>query len=959
MIELPAFRVGVEAAERELRHHYGLVGQVAELGSQQDANFRVDCSSGEQYVLKFANPITTEIELLAQHEAMWLVAARTGVHVPTVVPGLSGAEVHRGDVDGQPSAVRLLTFLPGEPWMDSRYVAPPVAAALGATAGRVSVALQDFEHPGTDRDSQWDLTAATAVVEALAHHVRDAGRRARVLTAAAEADAHLGPVASRLLTQVIHGDITDNNVVFGRGADGRPVPQGVIDFGDLMTSWRVAELAVLCTSLLHHHGASPATVLPAVRAFHEVCPLSEDEAAALWPLIVLRGATLVVSGHEQVDLNPANSYALEGLEREEQMFDVSRSVPIEVGQAAVLDVTGHVSARRLPTAGQALVPAVATDTVVVDLSVANDALHPGRWEHPGIERDTMRHALDHGRSAAMTRWGEPRLTRAVVDRTEGSETVALGIEVYTGRVHDVVAPWAGNLRQVGADTLVLESDGASLVLADLTPARTGEVAAGDLVGTTIVDVPLWVQHAFSTNLPPRFVSPVLGTAWLQLCPDPTELVVGPTRRTSPTESGLLRRRGQAFAGVQEHYFADPPQIEVGWRHHLIDVSGQSYIDMLNNVTLLGHGHPRLADAVAGQWRRLNTNSRFHYASVVELSERLTALLPAELDTVFLVNSGSEANDLALRLAWAATGRRDTVTVDEAYHGWTDATDAVSTSEADNPGARGNRPAWVHPVRSPNVFRGPHRADSGRYADEAVADVEALAAAGRPPAAFICEPVYGNAGGLALPDDYLARMYAAIRGFGGICIADEVQVGYGRLGDWFWGFEQQGVVPDMVTVAKGMGNGHPLGAVITSRSVAEAYRSQGYFFSSAGGSPVSSTVGLTVLDVLEDERLQENARVVGEHLKRRLDELAGRHLLIGATHGFGLYLGVELVRDRSTLEPAPQETLAICERLRELGVIVQPTSDRQNVLKIKPPLCLTRDSADRFVDALDEALTHGW
>jgi 4-aminobutyrate aminotransferase-like enzyme len=844
--------------------------------------------------------------------------------------------------------------------MDSRYVAPAVAAALGATAGRVSAALRDFVHPGTDRDSQWDLTHAGAVVDALAHHVRDGGRRAHVLTAAAEADAHLGPVASRLRTQVIHGDITDNNVVFARGADGRGVPQGVIDFGDLMTSWRVAELAVLCTSLLHHHGASPATVLPAVRAFHEECPLSEDEAAALWPLIVLRGATLVVSGHEQMALNPANSYALEGLAREELMLDVSRSLPIEVGQAAVMDVTGYGGARRLPTTGgSVIIPEVAADIVAVDLSVVNDALHPGRWEQDGIERDTIRHAVDEGRSAVVTRWGEARLTRAVVDRTEDSATVALGIEVHTAGMEDVLAPWAGTLRQVGADTLVLQGDGASLVLGGLTPVRTGDVAAGELVGTTVAEVPLWVQHAFSAQLPPRFVSPVLGAAWLALCPDPTELVIGHPRQPSPSEAALLQRRAEAYAAVQEHYFVDPPQIEVGWRHHLVDVSGQSYVDMINNVTLLGHGHPRLADAVADQWRRLNTNSRFHYTSVVELSERLVALLPDELDTVFLVNSGSEANDLALRLAWAATGRRDVVTVDEAYHGWTDATDAVSTSEADNPGARASRPPWVHPVRSPNVFRGPHRADPGRYAHEAVAEVQALVEAGRAPAAFICEPVYGNAGGLPLPDDYLPSVYGAVRRCGGLCIADEVQVGYGRLGDWFWGFEQQGVVPDIVTVAKGMGNGHPLGAVITSRAVADAYRSQGYFFSSAGGSPVSSTVGLTVLDVLEDERLQENARVIGEHLRRRLGELADRHRLIGAIHGFGLYLGVELVRDRSTLEPAPEETLAICERLRELGVIVQPTSDRQNVLKIKPPMCLTRASADRFVDALDETLTHGW
>jgi len=199
--------------------------------------------------------------------------------------------------------------------------------------------------------------------------------------------------------------------------------------------------------------------------------------------------------------------------------------------------------------------------------------------------------------------------------------------------------------------------------------------------------------------------------------------------------------------------------------------------------------------------------------------------------------------------------------------------------------------------------------------------------------------------MALPDGYLAGVYEAVREAGGLCVADEVQVGFGRLGEYFWGFEQQGVVPDVVTVAKAMGNGHPLGAVITRRDIAEHYRSEGYFFSSAGGSPVSSVVGLTVMDILRDEKLQENARTVGAHLRSRLLELADRHPLIGAVHGTGLYVGVELVRDREERTPAPEETAAICERMRELGVIVQPTSDRMCVLKIKPPLCLTRESAD--------------
>jgi 4-aminobutyrate aminotransferase-like enzyme len=331
-----------------------------------------------------------------------------------------------------------------------------------------------------------------------------------------------------------------------------------------------------------------------------------------------------------------------------------------------------------------------------------------------------------------------------------------------------------------------------------------------------------------------------------------------------------------------------------------------------------------------------------------------------LDTVFLVNSGSEADDLALRLAMATTGRQDIVAVAEAYHGWTYLTDAISTSIADNPNALSTRPSWVHTVPSPNAFRGEHRGvEASKYAPEAVAIIERLAAQGHPPAAFIAEPFYGNAGGLALPDGYLRAVYAAVRAAGGLAIADEVQVGYGRTGRWFWAFEQQDVIPDIVCVAKAMGNGQPLGAVITTREIAESYRTQGYFFSSAGGSPVSCVVGLTVLDVIEGERLQENALTVGDHLKARILELGTRHPLIGTVHGSGLYMGVELVRDRTTLEPAATETAAICERMRELGVIVQPTGDRSNVLKMKPPMCLTRESADFFVTMLDRVLSTGF
>jgi len=288
-------------------------------------------------------------------------------------------------------------------------------------------------------------------------------------------------------------------------------------------------------------------------------------------------------------------------------------------------------------------------------------------------------------------------------------------------------------------------------------------------------------------------------------------------------------------------------------------------------------------------------------------------------------------------------------------------DAVTTSLYDNPNALDSRPDWVHCASAPNSFRGRFRgADSGAdYAAELRELVERIASEGRPPAAFICEPVFGNAGGVLLPDGYLQGAYDAVRSVGGLCIADEVQVGYGRLGHHWWAFDMHGVRPDIITIAKAMGNGHPLGAVITTKPIADGFADQGSFFSSAGGSPVSCVSGMTVLDVIRDEGLQRNAAVIGDRLIEKCTVLMDRYPIVGAVHGLGLYLGVELVRDRETLEPATEECYAICDRMRELGLVVQPTGERANVLKMKPPMCLTQASADFYVDMLERVLSEGW
>ena len=953
-VALAAPEFAAAEAEKLVRERYGIAGTATELGSQQDANFRIEATTGT-FVLKVSNPAFTADDLDAQDRAAAHVARSAQLLAPTAVAGLDGNTIQPVKAGGLSTVARLVTYLEGDSLSVSGYLAPPVVAALGDLAGRTSRALATYDGPLPPRELQWDLRNARDVVSRLARFVSvPAGADAARDAARAAAEA-LAPLADRLPVQPVHGDLTADNVIAVDGEDGRRHPVGVIDFGDLMRSWGIAELAVTCSSLLPYAGEDLPAILPAIRAFHEVRPIADDELAALWPLVVLRAAALMVSGRHQAAIDAANRYAAENLDLEWQIFEAATAVPIEVGTRLV------ASAVRPPAA-----PAVATGRAliadrtrsVLDLSTTSPALHGGRFLGDDAEADLAAAALRDA-AVAYVPYRQARLTRTRLNAPEAPETVGLGVELFVAEPLEIRAPWAGTVA-VHGDTVALHGDGQILWLTgSLRDTIAGAVQAGELLGR-LLPTSMRVQVGRLGDRPPFFVPASMAGAWAAVCPDPTPLVDPAAPAGGSPADTLLARRGASFAPVQEHYFTEPPRIERGWRQHLFDVAGRSYLDMLNNVSILGHGHPRLADAIENQWRLFNTNSRFHYGAVVEFTERLAALLPTPLDTVFLVNSGTEADDLALRLAWANTGRRDVLAVREAYHGWSDATDAVSTSVADNPGALDTRPPWVHTLAAPNAFRGRYRgAEARRYAEDAALRVRDMVSEGRPPAAFLCEPFYGNAGGMALPDGYLAAIYPAVRAAGGLCIADEVQVGYGRLGEYFWGFEQQGVVPDVVTVAKAMGNGHPLGAVITTKEIAAGYRSQGYFFSSAGGSPVSCVAGLTVLDVLRDEGLQENARVVGAHLEQRLRELAGRHPIIGAVHGMGLYLGVELVRDRETLEPAPAETAAICERLRELGVIMQPTSDRMCVLKIKPPLGIGIADADFFADALDRVLTDGW
>jgi 4-aminobutyrate aminotransferase-like enzyme len=392
---------------------------------------------------------------------------------------------------------------------------------------------------------------------------------------------------------------------------------------------------------------------------------------------------------------------------------------------------------------------------------------------------------------------------------------------------------------------------------------------------------------------------------------------------------------------------------------LYDETGRAYLDGVNNVAHVGHCHPRVVAAGRRQMAVLNTNTRYLHEDVLRYARRLTATLPPPLSVCFFVCSGSEANELALRLARARTGGTDLLVLDGAYHGNTQALIDASPYKFDGPGGAG-APSHVHVLPTPNDYRGLYRRNDASRAERFAEHVGVASAdcleRGRRPAAFLCEAVLSAAGQIELPSGYLEAAYRHARAAGALCIADEVQVGFGRVGTHFWGFETQGVVPDIVTMGKPIGNGHPLAAVVTTPEIAASFANGMEYFNTFGGNPVSAAIGLAVLDVLRDEDLPSRALRIGSRLKAGLAGLAAEHPVVGDVRGRGLFLGVELVRDRGTLEPAADEAAYVVERMKERGVLTSTEGPLHNVVKLKPPLVFSEQDADRLVGTLHEVLS---
>ena len=419
-----------------------------------------------------------------------------------------------------------------------------------------------------------------------------------------------------------------------------------------------------------------------------------------------------------------------------------------------------------------------------------------------------------------------------------------------------------------------------------------------------------------------------------------------------TPNLALVQRRQDHLGASVLFYHNPVHIVCGEGPYLYDADGRRYLDCYNNVASVGHCHPHVVRALTDQARLLNTHTRYLHENVIEYAEMLANRMPGDLDICMFVCTGTEANELAMRIARAVSGNNGAIVMKGSYHGNSTLIHELSTAAWPADGL----PQHVVAVEPPNTYRGPHQGnDAGqRYADLVDDAIRELNARGEKTAAFLCDTIFDTQGTLQPPQDYFPKVYARVRKAGALCIADEVQAGLARTGR-MWGFEHYDVIPDIVTLGKPMGDGHPVGAVVTTPEIASAFTRSNFYFNTFGGNPVSAAVGKAVLEVVDDEQLVDHVADVGTYLRGRLLSLAERHPNIGDVRGLGLFVGIELVEDRKTKAPAVEIARQLPDRLKEEGILIGVTGRLGNVLKIRPPLVFSQEHADQLIDALDRVL----
>lgn len=995
-------KISNQQAEDILFKLFHITGDATELPGELDFNFRIKVANEAGHILKISRPNENEDYLDFQQQLLRYVEANgRNLTAPKVISDVNGNTISKITDDfGKERNVRLLSWISGRVWSTVNPQLDNLRFSLGEQCGLLTQALQGFDHAEAHRTFEWDVAQSLWTKT----HVNLFNNEEKsVVEYFQNLFENSQDTYSKLRKAVVHNDANDNNIIVSSDLIN-PKVQSLIDYGDAIYTQIINDVAVACAYAIMNHNDALEAALPIVKGYHSKFELLEEELAHLYNAIAMRLVISVTKSAINKIAEPDNIYLLISEKPAWEVLEKWRNISSDFAHFSFRNACGfeaHPDSQLFKEWAEKqrfkltdLFPTIQKQEIRhLDISASS------KWighQEDFNDLDLFQFKIDqlqkkHPNTIFAGGYLEPRAlyTSDAYDKIgnsgKESRTIHLGVDFWLPSGTAVNALFDGEVVIAVNDAgdkeygglIILKHQTDDFEFYTLYGHLSAESATKNIVGKKIKNGEqigqlgiskengYWAPHLHFqimlslldyTNDFPGVAYYNQIDVWQSICPNPNLLFKSEAlQKTDGTSNAeLINYRKQHLGKSLSLQYNEPIKMVRGAGQYLMDQYGRKYLDTVNNVAHVGHENYAVVKAGQEQMALINTNSRYLHDNINALAEELIETLPLELSVLHFVNSGSEANELAIRMVKAATGERDIIASEVGYHGNSNMCIDISSYKFDGNGGSG-APEHTHIFPLPDAFRGKYRGEdcAEKYAEEVQKQIDVIHKKGCGVGAFIIEPIISCGGQIELPKGFLAKAYASVRVAGGICISDEVQTGCGRMGKTFWGFQLHDVVPDIVTIGKPLGNGHPIAAVACTREVADKFANGMEYFNTFGGNPVSCAIGAEVIRTVKRENLQENALKVGTFLKDELRKLAQEFSIIGDVRGQGLFLGIELVD--ADMNPLAEQTDYLADRMKDHGILMSTDGPDHNVLKIKPPIIFTKANAEELLFYLRKIL----
>ena len=984
-----------------LNSSYGISGKIMRLDGEIDFNYKITDKKNHSYLLKISRPKFNPDYIDYQLKILEHLSKQDEIKTSTVLPTLDHKKSFVvKDKFGEDRSIILCNWIDGRLWSKVNPKTKTLREDLGSKNSLITRSLLKFKHSFSKRKIDWDIANSLWVEEYIPMFKNEEKEIAEEFIKSFK--ERLDDF-NKLKKSIIHNDINDNNIIVSNNLKN-PKVESIIDFGDSVFSQTINDLAITCAYAIMDLNDPLTACLDVVRGFNKNLKINDSEIKLLYNLIGIRLIISVTKSLINRKKEPENKYLLISEKSAWSLLKKWRNINSEFAyysfrKACSLDaIESKIQfenwAKKNKFSFKDLFPKEKKSKVFkIDLSIGSKWIG-GREEIEDLKFFEFKiNRLQEENPKCLIAGGylEPRpiYSSSSYDKigNQGSEsrTIHLGVDfwlpagtqvssIFDGEVFTAVND-AGDKEYGGLIIIKHKTkDFSFFTLYGHNTARSvlknkvgSKVKKGDIIAE-IASFPEngnWASHLhfqvilsmldYKNDFPGVCYHNQLDL-WKDLCPDPNLLFKCSdlNQIKIKSDSELINFRKKHLGKSLKLHYDTPLHIVRGEGVYLIDQNGKKYLDTINNVAHVGHEEVEIVTAGKNQMSILNTNSRYLHSSINELTNELLSTLPKKLNVVHFVNSGSEANEIAVRMMKTHTNSNNIIVSQYGYHGNTNICVDISSYKFDGKGGKG-APKNTHVISIPSKFNLSYK--ENRNVDFHIKELEEciqkIKSQNKKLGGFIIEPIISCGGQVELPKGYLKKAYKIIRENGGICISDEVQVGCGRVGKKFWGFQLHDVIPDIITIGKPLGNGHPIGAVVCTSEIAESFANGMEFFNTFGGNPVSCSIANQVLKKVKKNKLQKNSFEVGNYLKNELKKLSKKYKIIKDVRGEGLFLGIEFLD--TEMNPLENETKYIVNRLKDYGILSSYDGPNNNVIKIKPPIIFSKSNCDYFVKYLDKIL----